>query len=112
MSLPIQADPIPLHTDADGVVRVGGTRVTLDTVISVFKQGCSPEEIVDRYDSLALADVHAVITYYLLHREAVEHYLEAREQRAREIRKQNEARWNPDGIKERLLARRAARERP
>jgi hypothetical protein len=27
---------VPIHTDADGVVRVAGTRVTLDTIVAAF----------------------------------------------------------------------------
>ena len=36
-------EPLPLSTDADGVIRVAGTRVTLDTVIDTFITGASPE---------------------------------------------------------------------
>jgi hypothetical protein len=46
MSLLIIDTPIPLKTDSDGVVRVGNTRVTLDTVIGSFKEGATAEEIV------------------------------------------------------------------
>lgn len=42
-SLLIAAEPIPLETDADGVVRVGETRVTLDTVVAAFKEGATAE---------------------------------------------------------------------
>lgn len=31
--------------DADGVVRVGGTRVTLDTIVFAFEEGATAEEI-------------------------------------------------------------------
>ncbi len=36
MSLKLSAEPMPLKLDENGVVRVGGTRVTLDTIITVF----------------------------------------------------------------------------
>jgi uncharacterized protein (DUF433 family) len=39
----------PLNADQDGVVRIGKTRVTLDTVIHAFKHGATPEEIAQRY---------------------------------------------------------------
>jgi hypothetical protein len=39
MGLVIINTPVPLKTDLDSVVRVGGTRVTLDTVIAAFKEG-------------------------------------------------------------------------
>jgi len=106
MALVIAAEPIPLETDADGVVRVGGTRVTLDTIVTAFNEGATAEEIVHQYPSLHLADVYAVISYYLRRRSDVEAYLRQRQQRADEIRKQNESRFNPHGVRDRLLARR------
>jgi len=71
---------------------VGKTPVTLDTVIAVFKQGSTAEEIVYRYPSLRLADVYAAIAFYLNHQQEVETYLQLRQQQAQEIRKMNEAR--------------------
>jgi len=61
--LMIAAEPAPLEADADGVVRVGGTRVTLDTMVAAFKDGATAEEIVYQYPSLSLAEVYAVIAY-------------------------------------------------
>src|SRR5215470_8610969 len=49
---------IPLTVDAHGVLRVGNTRVTLDTVIAAFADGATAEEIVQQYPSLHLADVY------------------------------------------------------
>jgi uncharacterized protein (DUF433 family) len=105
MTLVVVAEPAPLQTNADGVVRVGNTRVTLDTVIAVFKQGTTAEEIVYRYPSLRLADVYATIAFYLNHQQEVETYLQQRQQQAQEIRKMNEARFDPQGLRDRLLAR-------
>jgi uncharacterized protein (DUF433 family) len=105
MSLVIVDIPVPLKTDKDGVVRVGNTRVTLDTVVGAFKEGATAEEMVSQYPSLLLADVYAVIGYYLQRQAEVEAYLQRREQVAREIRRQNEARFNQQGIRERLMAR-------
>ena len=89
------------------MVRVGRTRVPLDTVISAFNDGESPEGIVDGYSSLALADVYAAIAFYLRHRSEVEAYLEEGQRRAEEVRRENERRFPPEGIRERLLARQA-----
>lgn len=106
MSLIIETEPVPLRLDADGVVRVGGTRVTLDTVLEAFQEGATAEEIAQHYSSLDLADVYAAISYYLRHRSQVETYLRERRHRAEEVRRQNEARYDPQGIRDRLLARR------
>jgi uncharacterized protein (DUF433 family) len=107
MSLLIESPPVPLNTDIDGVVRVGNTRITLDTVIGAFKEGATAEEIVWQYPSLSLADVYAVIGYYLQRQSEVESYLAQRQQVVDQIREQNEARFNQQGIRERLLARRS-----
>ncbi len=106
MSLNTVAEPLPLTTDADGVVRVSGTRVTLDTIVAAFHDGATPEEIAQQYSSLHLADIYTVIAYYLRQRATVDAYLRRRQQQATEMRRQNEARCDPQGVRERLLARR------
>lgn len=106
MALLIEPHPIPLATDADGVVRVGGTRVTLDSVVYAFNQGATAEEITQQYSTLHLQDVYAIIAYYLHERAEVDAYLQQRQERATVMRHQNELRFNPAGIRERLLARR------
>lgn len=65
----------PLRTDQYGTVRVGGTRVTLDSVIGAYKRGDSPEEIAEGFPALALADVYAAIAYYLSHQGEADAYL-------------------------------------
>lgn len=110
MTLAILAEPAPLTINLDGVVKVGGTRVTLDTIITVFKQGATAEEIVCRYPSLRLGDVYASIAFYLNHQEDVEAYLQQRQQQAQEIRQMNETRFDPQGLRDRLLSRRVERQ--
>ncbi|RCJ19566.1 hypothetical protein A6770_05325 [Nostoc minutum NIES-26] len=110
MTLAIVAEPAPLETDTNGVVRVGKTRVTLDTVVAVFQQGVTAEEIVYRYPSLKLADVYATIAFYLNYQQEVEAYLQQRQQQAQEIRRMNQTRFDPQGLRDRLLARKAEQE--
>jgi uncharacterized protein (DUF433 family) len=98
--------PAPIRTDADGVARVGNTRVRLDTVVTAFNAGCTPEEIVLKYPSLDLTDVYSVITYYLWHRGEVDAYLEERRRASADTRRETEARFPRAGVRERLLARR------
>lgn len=102
--------PPPLRLAEEGkVVRVGNTRVPLDTVVYHYENGASPEEIVHNFPTLDLADVHAVIAYYLNHKAEVQGYLDERERLAVEIRREIEQRFPQDGLRERLLARRAER---
>ena len=109
MSLPLTAEPLPLQTDRGGTIRVGQTRVPLETVVYAFNEGASAEEIAFRYPALELADIYATITYYLRHANAVNEYLRDQEARAQQTRLKIEAR-QPDrqGLRERLLARRVS----
>ena len=99
---------IPLTVDAQGVLRVGNTRVTLDTVLAAFADGATAEEIVQQYPSLHLADVYSVIGYYLRHTPENDVYLQQRLEQREAIRQQNEAHFDPHGVRDRLLARRTS----
>lgn len=110
MTLEVLAEPAPLKANADGVILVGKTRVTLDTVVAVFNQGATAEEIAYRYPSLNLADIYATIAFYLKHQQEVETYLQQRQQRSQEIREMNQARFDPQGLRDRLLARKTEQE--
>ncbi len=106
MLLVPKADPILLMTDEFGVVRISKTRVTLDTVVTAFLEGATAEEIKEQYPSLQLSDIYSVIGYYLRHQAEVDVYLLERERFATEVRQEAERRFNPIGIRDRLLARR------
>lgn len=49
--------------------------------------------------------LNAAISYYLRHQQEVEAYLQ-QQQRPTEIRKQNEAKFDPQSVRDRLMARR------
>jgi len=106
ISLSLQIKPAPLTTDERDVLRIGDTRVSLDTVIFAFNQGSTPEEIVVDYSTLDLSDVYAVITYYLQNQTEIEAYLQRRQTQRDEVRREMETRFPQAGLRERLLARR------
>lgn len=99
-------NPVPV-VETNGVFRVAGTRVTLDTVLECFLDGATPEEIVQRYPALELVWVYEVIGYYLRHQEQLNAYLENGRTRAETVRNEVETRYNAVGIRERLLKRQA-----
>ncbi|MBI4601879.1 MAG: DUF433 domain-containing protein [Planctomycetes bacterium] len=101
----LEADRAPLEADAHGTVRVGGTRVALLSVITAFEQGATAEAIVQKFPALRLADVYAVLAYYLHHRGEVEAYLSGEREAGEKARREHEARFPQDGIRERLLRR-------
>jgi uncharacterized protein (DUF433 family) len=108
MPLVLEKDPIPLRRDDSGTIRVGATRVTLSSIVIAYQQGNSPEVIAEQYPSVELADIFAVIAYYLRHRAEVDEYLADEERLAEALRREWQNRFPTVGLKERLLARRAA----
>lgn len=110
--MPLSLDPIeiPLWLDAQGTLRVGQTRVLLDIVVHEFDSGATPEEIVDCYEGLELADVYSVLGYCLRNRPAVNDYLRRREAEAEALRRTIEASQPPrPNRRAMLLARRKAK---
>jgi len=108
MALTIHADPVALRTDEYGAVRVGDSQVLLDVVIREFNNGACPEEIAHAYSTLTLADVYAVIAYYLRHRAEVDAYLQARREDAEKLRHEIEATQpGRSELRAKLLARKA-----
>jgi uncharacterized protein (DUF433 family) len=108
--LPLRADRPPLRVDEGGAVRVGNSRVSLDLIVEQYENGMTPEDMVRAYDTLVLADVHAVIAYYLRHGDEVRAYLKRREEEAEALRAKIEAE-HPRVSRAELLARRSAREK-
>ncbi|MGB3788049.1 MAG: DUF433 domain-containing protein [Phormidesmis sp.] len=96
----------PLRWDEAGGIRIGKTRVTLDSVLASYHMGATPEEIALQYSVLTLAEIYAAIAYYLSHRQPVDDYLERRERQAQQWRQQLSEKHNLTGLKQRLIERR------
>lgn len=99
----------PLQMGEGGSIRVGGTRVTLDTIVIAHQLGSTPEQIAADYPAVTLADIYSVVGYYLRHQADVDEYLRRREVEAAEIRATHEKNCPPQITLAELLARKAAR---
>ncbi len=66
-------------------IRIKGTRVGIETILSEYLSGRIPEEIALHYPAVSLEQIYATITYYLHNRAAVEAYLEAWRQHGEEM---------------------------
>jgi uncharacterized protein (DUF433 family) len=84
-------DTVPLTQEENGSIRVGGTRVTLDTVIGRFQVGNTPEKIEDSFPSLTLSQIKATIEWYLNHKAEADEYLEEGQREAEKIRQRIES---------------------
>jgi len=97
----------PLVQQADGTVRISGSRVTLDTLVSSFQKGATAEQIHDSFPSISLRQIYGAIAYYLEHEAEVEAYLKMRRAEAESIRHEIESQQDTAGFKARVRARRA-----
>jgi uncharacterized protein (DUF433 family) len=109
MSRAVAADPTPLRRDENGVLRMGETRVSFDSIVYRHKQGDTPAEIHEGFPDVPLADIFAAISYYLRHQEEVEGYLAECEAEAERIRREVEVRPETQALRAKL---RALRDRP
>jgi len=73
---------------------------------AAFDAGATAEEMVQQYPSVALADAYSVIAYYLRHQSEIREYITRRQHQAAGVREENERRFDPSGVRDRLLARR------
>lgn len=96
----------PLHVDDDGAVRVGKTRVTLDSVVLSYHAGASAEQIAEKFPALNLGDIYATIAYYLWNRRQVNDYLTQRRLSEDTALSEIAERFPRKRIRERLMARR------
>ena len=55
-----------------GRLRIDGTRITVNQVVTLYKRGYSAEEIVDQYQHLTFAQVYTALAYYHANRAEVE----------------------------------------
>ena len=107
MTLALAIDPVPLVEAENGrVIRVAGTRVNLETLVSAYKAGSTPEQIAEDFSPVTLADVYAVIAYYLHHREEVESYFRQSAAWGDQIERELTAGVDFGELRERLLDRR------
>lgn len=74
--------------------------------MNAFRDGETPEQIAQNYDSVPLEDICQVIAYYLSNSSVVDVYLRQGQAESDAVRAQNEARFPTAGIRERLMARR------
>src|SRR5438034_6519080 len=64
-----------VRADGSGALRVGASRVMLDSVLAAWSQGHSPETIRSQYPSLTLEDVYGALTWSLAHSDQAGEYL-------------------------------------
>ena len=99
----------PIREDLGGVLRIGETRVSLDSVVAAYNSGSSAEEIVCQFPSLSLGEVHAAISFYLLNKDLVDDYVREGDAVGDRFQQEVESNLRISEVRERVLARRDIR---
>ena len=61
--------------DVDGVLRLAGTRVSIDSIVYAFWRGQTAETIAQSFPVLTLEQVYGALTFYLANRSEIDAYL-------------------------------------
>ena len=68
-----------------GILRIDGTRMTVNQIVVWYKQGYSPEEIADQYPHLTLSQVYTALAYYHANKEEIEVSLAIEEKKSDQL---------------------------
>jgi len=68
-----------------GRLRIDGTRITINQIAVLYKQGYDAEDIADQYPHLTMAQVYAALSHYLANQEEIDADLTAEEQEAEHL---------------------------
>ena len=91
----------------EGAYRVGDTRVSLDSLVYLFREGMSAEGMVECYPALTLEQVHGALAFYLGNQQEIDVYL-AEGQRAAQSQHEQSRRTNAELIAKLQRARNAS----
>ena len=59
----------------EGGYYLSGTRVSLDSIIQCFREGLSPEGILEEFETLTLGQIYGAIAFYLDNQPAMDAYM-------------------------------------
>jgi uncharacterized protein (DUF433 family) len=77
----------PYVESSDGVYRISGTRVSLDSVVYAFLRGQTAETIAQSFPLLTLEQVYGALTFYLANRPHIDAYLQEASSQFETLRK-------------------------
>jgi uncharacterized protein (DUF433 family) len=96
---------IPLETNEQGVIRVSGTRVSLDSILHAYYEGATAEEIVLRFPTCTIENIYTIISWALNNPDFINHYLETQTVRLDQLENEIKQEFPSSGLRNRLLAR-------
>ena len=94
-------------SNLEGIYRVADSRVSLDSIVYLFREGVSAEGMVDSYPTLTLEQVHGALAFYLANQQLIDRYLSEGKRDTESLYKQS-TRTNSDLIAKLQRARHAS----
>jgi uncharacterized protein (DUF433 family) len=94
-------------TLSEGAYHIADTRVSLDSLVYLFREGMSAESTVESYPALTLEQVHGALAFYLANQNKIDAYLAAG-QRAAESQHRQSRHTNAELIAKLQRARHAS----
>jgi uncharacterized protein (DUF433 family) len=103
---------IPLETNEQGVIRVSGTRVSLDSILHAYYEGATAEEIVLRFPTCTIENIYTIISWALNNPGFVNRYLQEQTARLNQLEQEIRQEYPSPGLRDRLLARSQINNKP
>ena len=91
----------------EGAYRIGDTRVSLDSIVYLFREGMSAESMVESYPALTLEQVHGALAFYLGNQSDIDAYM-TEGQRADQLLHEESRKTNAELIAKLQRARHAS----
>ncbi|MDX6404141.1 MAG: hypothetical protein QOH70_1596 [Blastocatellia bacterium] len=89
MSTEIAALLISSPDVCGGQLRIEGTRVTVNQIVALYKQGYNAEEIADQYPHLTMAQVYAALLHYHTNQDEIDADLAKEKEKAEELEREH-----------------------
>lgn len=84
-----------LHLDAAGAWRVIGSRVSVDSIVTAYWEGKSPEAIAEEFPSLSAEVVYGAIASYLRNKNDIDEYMKRQSSHWEQLRNESETQHGP-----------------
>ena len=97
----------PYVKKVEGGFRIADTRVSLDSLVYLFREGMSVESMVESYPALTLEQVHGALAFYLANQKEIDKYL-AEGERDAESRHRHSRQTNAELVAKLQRARNAS----
>ena len=77
-----------------GRLRIEGSRITVNQIVTLYKQGYNAEEIADQYPHLTMAQVYAALLHYHTNQEEIDASLATEKNEAEKLEREHRGQYS------------------